>query len=286
MSQSPTSTNVDSTSASAPTEPLTPERVEAILADFRRWVLESVPTEPAEVPAPDFSWSKLVEQLVAVRHEVQIQTRVLRQQQEQLTEVLNRGSPRPSEAPVRIDSFGAPDSVRAFVDSLIEMAEVSGRALTEIQRVLDTMERGGAEASPLPQSIDAKKKEPWWSRWLRRINRVEPRAKENCTEFAERSERTTTRWLKHLSALREGVRHSNEKVASILARHGLESIPTIGQPFDPETMEAIDVIATDETAPGVVVAEYRRGYRWQGRLIRTAQVRVNKGLPASTEEGL
>ncbi|HEY5025881.1 MAG TPA: nucleotide exchange factor GrpE [Acidimicrobiales bacterium] len=71
-------------------------------------------------------------------------------------------------------------------------------------------------------------------------------------------------------------------LADTLAREGLERIGVAGEPFDPTTHEAVDhapaaaVAEGDEAAPpGPVIDEVlRAGYRWKGRVIRPAMVRV------------
>ena len=69
-------------------------------------------------------------------------------------------------------------------------------------------------------------------------------------------------------------------LADTLAREGLERIDNPGEAFDPTTHEAVEHTAADEIwldgAPaGPVVDEVlRAGYRWKGRVIRPAMVRV------------
>jgi molecular chaperone GrpE len=69
-------------------------------------------------------------------------------------------------------------------------------------------------------------------------------------------------------------------LADTLAREGLERIDNPGAPFDPTTHEAVEHTdagaTTDDGAPSgpVVDAVLRAGYRWKGRVIRPAMVRV------------
>jgi molecular chaperone GrpE len=70
-----------------------------------------------------------------------------------------------------------------------------------------------------------------------------------------------------------------------LAREGLERIADAGDAFDPTVHEAVDHVAGTSGAPGagagagtatgpVVDDVLRAGYRWKGRVIRPAMVRV------------
>jgi molecular chaperone GrpE len=74
-------------------------------------------------------------------------------------------------------------------------------------------------------------------------------------------------------------------VDDALAKEGLERIDDAGAPFDPTVHDAVEHAAaaagdTPGTAAGPVVAGpvvaevLRPGYRWKGRVIRPAMVRV------------
>ncbi len=58
-----------------------------------------------------------------------------------------------------------------------------------------------------------------------------------------------------------------------LEKEGLERISAIGQPFDPTEHEAVLHEAGDG-AEQVVIEELRSGYRWKGRVLRAAMVKV------------
>ena len=59
-----------------------------------------------------------------------------------------------------------------------------------------------------------------------------------------------------------------------LEQHGLERVSCVGEPFDPETMEVAEVVRDPERTITEVIGELRPGYRWRGKLLRYAQVRV------------
>ncbi|MDQ1525194.1 MAG: molecular chaperone GrpE, partial [Pyrinomonadaceae bacterium] len=50
----------------------------------------------------------------------------------------------------------------------------------------------------------------------------------------------------------------------------------IGEQFDPELHEAVDVVEVEPERDGVVTAEYSRGYRMGGQLLRPARVQVGR----------
>ncbi len=77
-------------------------------------------------------------------------------------------------------------------------------------------------------------------------------------------------------ALVAGVQMVAVQFEDVLKRHGCERVPTVGQAFDPNVHEAIQMVAC-ESAAGSIVQEVRSGYRLHDRLIRPAQVIVAAG---------
>ena len=75
--------------------------------------------------------------------------------------------------------------------------------------------------------------------------------------------------------LYSGVLNTREQLLSALGNEGLEVVPTVDEPFDPEIHEPVG-------APGgngnlVVTEELRRGYRLRGKVLRAALVVVGVG---------
>lgn len=63
------------------------------------------------------------------------------------------------------------------------------------------------------------------------------------------------------------------KLQMVIEREGVTPIPGAG-PFDPHLHEAISIEPSDEIASGEIIAEIRRGYRINDRVLRPSQVRV------------
>lgn len=73
----------------------------------------------------------------------------------------------------------------------------------------------------------------------------------------------------------QGVSLIRQQLDDVLRGHGLTPIAATGQPFDPNTMEAVARAAPDDDVPdGHVIEEYRRGYKLHDKLIRASQVKV------------
>lgn len=81
-----------------------------------------------------------------------------------------------------------------------------------------------------------------------------------------------------------GFRHIAKQMEDLLARHGLERIPTVGEPFNPALHEAISQLPHPEYAPDIIIDEIESGYRHAGTIVKPAKVVVSTGQP-DTREG-
>jgi molecular chaperone GrpE len=77
--------------------------------------------------------------------------------------------------------------------------------------------------------------------------------------------------------LLEGVRMTADMFLSKLQSLGVEPIPALGQPFDPNLEQAVGTLKVAEASQdGIVIEELQPGYLMQGQLLRPAQVRVGR----------
>ena len=88
------------------------------------------------------------------------------------------------------------------------------------------------------------------------------------------------------NAIRQGVQMIWQQCEDFLHAQGVEPIPTVGQPFDPEQHEALSIApATDEMPDNTIAAEISAGYMLNGNLLRAAQVVVARAPePASSSD--
>jgi molecular chaperone GrpE len=87
-------------------------------------------------------------------------------------------------------------------------------------------------------------------------------------------------------ALLDGLRGTISGFESALAQAGAEAIEAIpGQPFDPELHEAVDTTEVEPERDGTVTAQYSRGYRIGGQLLRPARVQVGRARGAAQSAG-
>jgi molecular chaperone GrpE len=72
-----------------------------------------------------------------------------------------------------------------------------------------------------------------------------------------------------------GIRATYQQVQKMLSQEGVRSVPAVGATFDPAIHEAVE-IAEGAQAPNQVLAEYRKGYTLDGKLLRPARVKVSQ----------
>lgn len=169
--------------------------------------------------------------------------------------------------------------------------------INDLSSTTDAVQEANQEI-PVPSELDAAKAEveQWRDRFLRKAAEFE--------NFRKRSDRERTesailvkssvlleflptmdaceRALKsfededdksgRLQKYRQGVELLYKQLADTLTRLGVVPVEAQGKPFDPHLHEALSNLATQEYEENTVVEDLRRGYLFNGRLLRPAQV--------------
>ena len=82
--------------------------------------------------------------------------------------------------------------------------------------------------------------------------------------------------------LAQGVAMVSAQISKVLEDHGCKKIDAVGQPFDPNLHQALQMQASDEHPANTVMQDLRPGFQLHDRLIRPTQVFVSTG-PAKEE---
>lgn len=280
---------------------MTVPEIDALLAGFRDWLVQIVaasetmdknidfPPAPDEREAPDLH--EFLSQLIALRHEVNLQTRATRTQQEQNAETLGRLAETVALLEKSQDEDDEPDPqaqtepLRPLLKTLVDAHDALALARREVQRVQDNLDlllKKTAGPGPQPAVFQL----PLWARFLRRDRHL-TRAQE---EFAQAQSNRAREVSENLDAVRRlvdsiltGYAMSLQRLERALEQHGLEAIPCLGETFDPEVMEVVEVVPDRGQTGNEVIEEVRRGYLWQGRVFRFAQVKVAKPMLENTQ---
>ncbi|MGB5064722.1 MAG: nucleotide exchange factor GrpE [Candidatus Competibacter sp.] len=79
-----------------------------------------------------------------------------------------------------------------------------------------------------------------------------------------------------LQAVAQGQEISLRRLDQILNTQQVTALAARSQPLDPHTMRAAELDRRPDLANGIVTEELRKGYTWQGELLRLAEVKVNR----------
>lgn len=74
----------------------------------------------------------------------------------------------------------------------------------------------------------------------------------------------------------KGIRIIYEQLLDILKSHNVEQIKALGEKFDPAVHQAMMQRADQDKADSIVLEEFQKGYKLNGRVIRPSKVVVNK----------
>lgn len=222
-----------------PPEGLTPELLAALRDGAALPLLEGAPpessTEPGAGQGSDLY--SLWSAMATLAQEVRVQGRLFKQLNETLVQsVQERYAPGEETAP---ESPRAPR--KQELDLLLDLR--------------DRMERGIASARDAAAEL-APARLPRWTRWLGLGRSYAHRAQE------------ILKALSHSHSL------TLARLDEALVAHGVDRITCLDRVFDPQCMTAIEIDETGAAPEGTVVEVYRDGYEWNGKIYRTAQVKV------------
>ncbi|OWK45031.1 hypothetical protein FRUB_01362 [Fimbriiglobus ruber] len=237
----------------------------------------------------------MVAQFVALRHEVNLQTRAARTAVEQTCEALKLLN-QPAKPAADPD-----EPVRPFVKALIDIADaltIAGRQVERTRTALEPLledltgsslpeppDLPPADEPAAPEATDrpgffarmfgaapAPGRPPAgndgaWVQWAEDVEAAD-------AERAQRAEAADEKLRPLLAGLGDGYAMSLRRVDRVLPQFDIEPIDCVGQVFDPELMEVLEVLTDPDQPSGTVAEEVRRGYRWRGKLFRFAQVKV------------
>ena len=285
--------------------------IDEILGDFRAWLTQQpdlAQVAPAEPPV-ELDWATLVGHFTALRHEVNLQTKAVRLQQEQgaqaidqLRQAMNTMKLQHA-ASLQNDRNTQEESLRPLLKTLVDLHDALSLAKREVQRLAEFEEVDEALESfaaskprheddvepPPPVTIAL----PFWARllggaaavehglaplraWQAAQQRIEPLPADDEEDDDDEDDDEDPLGIlrEKVDALLIGYDMGLQRLDRALQQHGLEAIPCVGEPFDPELMEVAEVVRDPGRQGTEVLDEVRRGYRWRGRLFRYAQVRV------------
>lgn len=216
--------------------------------------------DPPQNEEPQFGVVDLVDAFTAMRHEWRGQTKESRELAEKIQAVA--GTLQDVEAKLLdgLDDAAANDGAQSLAELIVETDHQLARAVRAIEQAeAQRRNREEEEAHAIEQccsrfSVPAR----WLARPLMNLLTEQRRVREQTPANSR---------LEGLNLVLARLRRSMKDL-------GIERIETEGQPFDGNTMNSIGTMKSTEHSSGHVAEQLSPCYRWQGKILRFADVRV------------
>lgn len=211
---------------------------EVLLAQFRTYLEESgVGAQPTESPAP-LDLYTLLGELAALKNEVRIESRQVKAALDQF-----RGLTEPLQT-----------GQAALQSEITHLREAHRHAAREALRpvLLELLEMRDRMTTGLESKTDQKLSKRLFKRLCRQEQDL-------------------------LAAWRTGQEMTLRRLDQLLASQSVVPIDLLNRPLDPRLARAVRMESHQGVAHGVVVAELRKGFYWQGVVLRPAEVVINQG---------
>lgn len=188
------------------------------------------------------------------------------------------------EAPIQ----PAVASAEAVEAELLEAAEEAGsdiaaltQELEETRAKLDQVTRFAAEAENSKKRME-RDKEKLVKYAGENILRELLNTADNLERALEQGKVEASEPGQQLAALLAGVELTKKGLDTMLERCGVMPLSSVGQPFNPDQMDALTMEASTEIPNNHIVREFAKGYLFKDKMLRHAQVVVSSG-PAKAE---
>ena len=225
------------------------DRTEELVSRFRNYLAAA--SDEIEQPAEKLDVFSLYSEIKALKNEVKIESRHIKQGFVGMQEALER---------------------REENSTLSDGREKDGPELAPLlDGIIDLYDRIHASIRALPepgqreQQPEQKEKKSFWSR----------RRKKEEKERIERAQRVQ-REQDMIASMRAGQQMLLDRILSLLLAWDIAPLAALEQRFDPHSMRAVGTDTLPDLADGTVSAEIRTGFQQQGRVLRLADVRVNR----------
>lgn len=206
---------------------------EKLLTQFRAYLEESSP-ELDSAGAEDPDLFSLLAELAALKNEVKLESKHLKQAYEQFREVFETLRQTNERLAVELERKQQGVEQRART--------VERTLLLELLELRDRLKSGYEHAGGYQPN------------WLARLAKAD--------EF--------------IAGMTQGLEMNLRRVDEVLARRDVYPIASMGRPFDPKTMTAVELHADYNRQQGEVIADVRIGYLQGEQLLRAAEVVVNR----------
>jgi len=190
---------------------------------------------------------------------------------------------RPAEAKVGTDKAQTSDEPVQKA-AAAEKVETDAAALEDIERVrseydqlMDRLKRVSAEFQNYHKRVE-KQRETWSH------DAIEAFVLDLLPVFDDLDRAIdAVKTAKSPDDIVSGIRIIESHLTKVLESHGVERIHCLRELFDPSCHEAVEVDHSERHPEPVVLKEYQRGYRFGGKVVKPAVVRVSSKEPPEVQ---
>lgn len=170
-------------------------------------------------------------------------------------------------------------SPRDLAQQKIQLRKQQESLLRDLLTVVDALDHAAdhwhqadssqpSAQSPAQEQPDPEAPLPQWQRWRQWLGQCPLVAP------APLAPPPTDALTDVVASARQGIDLIRDSMLTVLSQHQIVPLPAQGHPFDPNQMHALGQRVDTTCDPNTVVQEVVRGYRWQDRVLREAQVIV------------
>lgn len=219
------------------------DRTEELVSRFRDYLTAT--SDNIRQSTEKLDLFSLYSEIKALKNEVKIESRHIKQgfigMQEAL-ELRNESGEQEKDGP----------ELAPLLDGIIDLYDRIHASIRALQE-------------PGQQETEEEEKKSFWSR----------RRKKEEKERKERARRLQ-REQEMITSMRTGQQMLLDRIVGLLLAWDITPVAALEQRFDPHTMRALGTDTLPELADGTVSAEIRTGFQQQDRILRLADVRVNR----------
>ena len=233
-----------------------------------------------EIQSASFDPYQMVGEWIALRHEVKQQGKLLHSSQEALQQALDAAQADKEQLHLRLEE-SQEQALAQYSKELAGQKQQADREqegwLRDLLGVVDALDHACAhwqeELEALPvRRTEIKRSKTIWRKladWLGLSRRHQPTG--NASSVLSVSSLTEI-----LASNQEGVELIRRTLLEVLRQRHVVPIEAQGKPFDPKQMYAVGRQTSSQVA-NTVLQEVVRGYLWEDRILREAQVIVAVG---------
>jgi molecular chaperone GrpE len=225
---------------------------------------------------PQFGLVDVIEAFTAMRHESRSQIResrdvseALRNTASQIADLENKLLATLSQANHATRQAESDAGAVRLAETIVEIDNTVTRAVATVTSLRESSGGGDSAARDVDQ-LKLTLRDLYGS--------LGPIARWFCRPFADHVDGAVGDWAASQAVEQDptldGLEMLVQRIRRLMADQQIERVEATGQPFDAETMNAVESLATASELSGHVIEQLCPAYRWRGRLIKYADVRV------------